>query len=74
MLTLDDHDTIIARNVGVTCSLHDAERHKSRGMEYDFEPFELESNWQQDVATTDLVMAMRGLCELVRQIQVEALR
>ena len=74
MLALDDRKTIIARNVGVTSSLHDAERHKSRGVEFDFEPFELESNWEEDSATTDVVIAMREFCRFVREMQEAALR
>ena len=69
MLALDDHDTIFPRNVGVTCSLHDAERHKSRGVEFDFERFQLESKWEEDSATTDVVIAMREFCHLVREMQ-----
>jgi len=61
MLTSDDHDTIVGRNVGATCSLHTAERHRSKSVDNDFECFQLESNWQQAAASTDLIMAMRGL-------------
>jgi hypothetical protein len=74
MLMLDDHEAIVARNVGVTCSLHDAERHKSRGIEFDFECLELEPNWQESSATTDVVIALRQFTELVRELQVAALR
>jgi hypothetical protein len=37
--------------VGVTFSLHEAERHKAQGVENEFETFQICSNWQEHAAT-----------------------
>ena len=74
MLAFDDHGAINARNVGVTCCLHRAELHRSKGIEFDFESFEAEKELQEQCATTDVVIAMRQFCELVAEMQQEALR
>ena len=51
--------TSISRNVGVTFSLHEAELHRGDGVENDYETFQIDANWQEDAATTALVIAMR---------------
>jgi len=73
-LSLDWKGNVQSRNVGVTFSLHEAERHKARGVENEFESFLIGANWQEQVATTELVFAMREFCEMVRQMQEAALR
>ncbi len=45
-LFFDSKGSIASRNVGVTFSLHEAERHKARGVENEFETFQICSNWQ----------------------------
>ena len=73
-LSLNSEGEVIAKNVGVTFSLHQAELHKAKGVENDFETFQISSNWLEDAATTDLVVAMREFCDIVRQMQEAALR
>lgn len=73
-LCFNGEGDVVSRNVGVTFSLHEAEVHRGDGVEHDFESFEIDSNWQEDAATTGLVVAMREFREIVRQMQVEALR
>jgi hypothetical protein len=73
-LSLDSKGNVQCRNVGVTFSLHEAERHKGRGVENEFESFLIGTNWQEQVATTELVFAMREFCEMVREMQEAALR
>jgi hypothetical protein len=73
-LSLDGKGDVISRNVGVTFSIHEAEIHKSKGIEHDFETFQIDSKWMEDAATTDLVVAMREFCGMVREWQEAALR
>jgi hypothetical protein len=73
-LTLDSKGTVTSRNVGVTFSLHEAEIHKGEGIENEFETFQIDSNWLEDAASTELVIAMRDFCAMVKTMQEEALR
>ena len=73
-LSLDSKGNVHSRNVGVTFSLHEAERHKAQGVENEFESFLIATNWQEQAATTELVFAMREFCEMVREMQEAALR
>jgi hypothetical protein len=73
-LSLDGTGEITNRNVGVTFSLHEAELHRGDGVANDYETFQTDANWQEDAATTDLVVAMRGFRDIVKQMQEEALR
>lgn len=69
---LDGKRNVASRNVGVTFSLHEAERHKGQGIENDFESFPVAPNWQEHAATTDLVFAMRTFCDMVKELQQDA--
>ena len=73
-LGMDEQGNVTSKNVGVTFSLHEAEIHRSKGVESDFEVFQIDANWQEDAATTDLVVAMREFCGMVREWQEAALR
>ncbi len=71
-LFFDSKGNIKSRNVGVTFSLHEAERHKAQGVENEFEAFQICSNWQEHAATTELVFAMREFCGMVKELQLDA--
>ena len=73
-LVIDAKGNVTCRNLGVTLNLHEAEAHRARAVEYDFETFQIDANWREDAAATDLVAAMRDFREMVRQWQEEALR
>jgi hypothetical protein len=73
-LFIDADGNVASRNVGVTFDLFEAELHKSNGVENDFETFHIGSNWQEEVATTELVVMMRGFREMVEEMRAEALR
>jgi hypothetical protein len=73
-LSLDGTGEITNRNVGVTFSLHEAELHRGDGVANDYETFQIAANWQEDSATTDLVVAMRTFRSIVEEMQSEALR
>jgi hypothetical protein len=71
-LFFDSKENIASRNVRVTFSLHEAERHKAQGVENEFETFQICSNWQEHAATTELVFAMREFCDMVKVLQQDA--
>ena len=73
-LFLDAKGAVVSRNVGVTSDIHEAEAHKAKGMENDFEIFAIAADWREDAEQTALVNAMREFREMVRHWQEEALR
>ena len=73
-LYIDDQGQVASRNVGATFSVHEAELHKARCIENDFEALAVDAGWLEEAAKTDLVFAMRGFCDLVKDMQDTALR
>jgi hypothetical protein len=73
-LVIDPNSTVVNNNIGVTFNIHDAEKYAASDVANGFETFEVESNWQEDAATTDLVVAMRTFRSMVEEMQREALR
>jgi len=73
-LSVDSKGDVVSRNVGVTFSLYEAELHRSDGVANDYERFQIDANWQEDAATTALVIAMREFRSMVEEMQREALR
>jgi hypothetical protein len=73
-LSVNSKGDVVSRNVGVTFSLHEAELHRGDGVANNYETFQIDANWQEDAATTALVIAMREFREIVKQMQEEALR
>lgn len=70
-LSLDSKGDVISRNVGVTFSIHEAEAHRAH-VENEFEVFQIDTKWHEDAASTDLVVAMREFCGMVRELQRDA--
>lgn len=73
-LSMDAHENVVSRNVGVTFDVFEAEAHRARGIEHDFEVFAVDGNWRDDAAQSNLVATMRDFCAMVQQMQEEALR
>jgi hypothetical protein len=73
-LSIHSKGSVTSRNVGVTLSLHEAELHRGDGVANDYEAFQIDSNWQEDASTTELVVAMREFRNVVEDMQREALR
>ena len=73
-LVIEEHGNVTAKNVGVTFNLHEAELHRSDGVANDYERFQIDTNWQEDAATTALVIAMQEFRSMVEEMQREALR
>ena len=73
-LSIGSQGEVVRKNIGVTFSLHEAEKHQDKDISNEFETFQIDTNWQEDVATTNLVAAMREFTGMVREMQEEALR
>jgi hypothetical protein len=73
-LSLDKNGDVKSRNVAVTFDLFEAEDHRNKGVENDYDTFVVPGDWQEDGATTGLITAMRDFREMVKAMQDEALR
>ena len=73
-LSIGIRGEVVRKNVGVTFSLHEAENHQEKDIGNEFETFQIDANWQEDAATSNLVAAMREFTGMVREMQEEALR
>lgn len=73
-LVIEEHGNITAENVGVTFDIHEAETHREKGIENDFEKFSVPADWRDDAETSNLVKAMRNFRSMVEEMQREALR
>ena len=73
-LYIDDAGNVANRNVGVTFDLLEAEAHRARDIENDFQSFNVSVNWREDAEQSDLVATMRDLRAMVQEMQEAALR
>jgi hypothetical protein len=73
-LSLDKKGDVQSRNVAVTHDLFEAEDHRAKGVENDYEVFVVPCDWREDAEQSELVTAMRGFREVVKQMRDEALR
>jgi hypothetical protein len=73
-LALDKKGDVKSRNVAATFDLFEAEDHRNKGIEHDYDVFVVPGDWQEDAATTGLITAMRDFREMVKAMQDEALR
>lgn len=73
-LSIDAKGNVSNGNVGVSFDVFEAEAHRARGVENDFELFVIDNNWREDAEQSSLVAAMRGFRALVRNMEEEALR
>lgn len=73
-LDLDKSGDVKSRNVAVTFDLFEAEDHRNKGVEYDYDKFVVPSDWREDAERSELISAMRGFRSIVKQMEDEALR
>jgi hypothetical protein len=73
-LDLDKSGDVRSRNVAVTFDLFEAEDHRNKGVENDYDVFVVPCDWQEDAAQSELISAMRGFRSIVKQMEDEALR
>jgi hypothetical protein len=73
-LSLDAKGNVTSRNVGVTFDIFEAEAHKAKGVENDFEMFAVSGNWREDAEQSKLIATMRDFREIVAMQIEESLR
>ena len=73
-LVIDEDDNVTAKNEDVTFDIHEAEAHKAKGVENDFETFAVAAEWRDDAEQTALVKGIRAFREYVDELRAEALR
>jgi hypothetical protein len=73
-LSLDKNGDVKSRNVAVTFDLFEAEDHRNKGVEYDYDTFVVPSDWRENAEQSELISAMREFRTIVKQMQDEALR
>jgi len=73
-LDLDKSGDVKSRNVAVTFDLFEAEDHRNKGVEDDYDVFVVPCDWREDAARSELISAMRGFRSIVKQMEDEALR
>ena len=54
--------------------LFEAEDHRNKGVENDYDTFVVPRDWREDATATELVIAMRDFRSMVKEMQAEALR
>jgi hypothetical protein len=73
-LALDKKGDVQSRNVAATFDLFEAEDHRNKGVENDYETFVVPCDWRENAAQSELVSAMREFRQVVQKMQDEALR
>lgn len=73
-LALDKKGNVRSRNVAATFDLFEAEDHRNKGVENDYETFVVPGDWRQDAEQSNLIASMREFRAIVKQMQDEALR
>src|SRR5207237_883986 len=73
-LSMGSRGDVVRKNIGVTLSLHEAEAHQDKDIGNEFETFQIDDDWSEDVETSNWVVAMREFRDTVRVMQEEALR
>jgi hypothetical protein len=73
-LSLDTKGDVRSRNVAVTFDLFEAEDHRNKGIEHDYDVFVVPSDWRENAEQSELISAMREFRRMVKQVQDAALR
>jgi hypothetical protein len=73
-LSLDKSGDVKGRNVAVTFDLFEAEDHRNKGVEYDYDTFVVPSDWRENAEQSELIAAMREFRTIVKQMEDAALR
>jgi len=73
-LSINAEGNVTSRNVAVTFDVFEAEAHKGKGLEHEFEVFPVPGKWREDAEQSTLIASMRDFGEMVKAMQDEALR
>jgi hypothetical protein len=72
-LSLDKNGDVKSRNVAVTFDLFEAEDHRNKGVENDYDTFVVPSDFREDAEQSKLITSMRAFRAMVKEMQAEAL-
>jgi hypothetical protein len=73
-LALDRSGDVRTKNVAVTFDLFEAEDHRNKGVENDYEVFVVPCDWRENAAQSELISTMREFRAMVKEMQEAALR
>jgi hypothetical protein len=73
-LSLGKNGDVKSRNVAVTFDLFEAEDHRNKGAENDYDTFVVPSDFRENAEQSELISAMREFRTIVKQMQDAALR
>ena len=71
-LSLDKNGEIKSRNVAVTFDLFEAEDHRNKGVENDYDTFVVPCDWRENAEQSELIAAMREFRAMVKELQQDA--
>jgi hypothetical protein len=73
-LSLDKNGDVKSKNGAVTFDLFEAEDHRNKGVENDYEVFVVPCDWRENAAQSELISAMREFRAMVKEMQDASLR
>jgi len=71
-LSLDKNGDVKSRNVAVTFDLFEAEDHRDKGVEYDYDTFVVPCDWRENAEQSELIAVMREFRAMVKELQQDA--
>ena len=71
-LSLDKNGDVKSKNVAVTFDLFEAEDHRNKGVENDYESFVVPCGWREDAEQSELIATMREFRAMVKELQQDA--
>lgn len=71
-LSLDKNGDVKSRNDAVTFDLFEAEDHRNKGVENDYESFVVPCDWRENAEQSELVAVMREFRAIVKELQQDA--
>ena len=71
-LSLDKNGDVKSRNVAVTFDLFEAEDHRNKGVENDYESFVVPCDWRENAEQSELIAVMREFRAMVKELQQDA--
>jgi len=71
-LSLEKNGDVKSRNVAVTFDLFEAEDHRNKGVENDYDTFIAPCDWREDAEKSELIATMREFRAMVRELQQDA--
>ena len=73
-LSVDKNGDVKTRNLAVTFDLFEAEDHRNKGVDNDYDTFVVPGDFREDAEQSKLISSMREFRAMVKEMQDEALR